>query len=1330
MDTDQTYVYLYIIMKALLSFILCGLFSLSSYAVTDISFLFRYYNVENGLSSNRVNAIVQDSKGYIWIGTDKGLNRYDGRKFIYYQKSNNDKHQLGDNRINSLYESSQKVLWVGTFNGVYLYDHKADQFSYFTAETNEGVSINTLVSSITQDKDGLFWISTRGQGVFSFDIRSQSLRQYEIVHSQKHIYTVLADHSNNIWLAGMSSTYLLDKVNDCFDKYTSDDGAIYSTALYEDSMNNLWIGTWENGLLKLSRNQDEPAFYLDPTNGKGILHVHSILEYAPGILLIGSDQGLAVFNTITGSYKEYDSENRENKTLSNKFVYPIIKDNEGGIWIGTSYGGINYIPPHHGQFEGYNARIASGSYMNGDIVSCFTEDDNGNIWIGSEDGGVSCFSTVKQEFINYPGREKTFHLHVNDLCIDGNTLWIGTYAEGLNSLDMRTGHVKRHTDELPNYYVYSLLKDSRNRMWIGSGHSIYLYSGESGEFTLIKKVDALIGSITEDPQGKIWFSTVGNGLFSYEPKKDNWKQYEKEDGLPVNIVNHICVDRYDRLWIATDEGLGLYNNEKDIFEYIPLHRPSEDIYCILEGGNSLWLTTGKGLIHYSHDEGTMQTFSKSDGLQSEVFIGASGLKSKRGKLYVGTINGFNTFYPHRILQNTKEPTVVLTGLELFNEKVPVTEDGILTSRIDYMDEIHLSHGENVVSIFYAALSYCSPDKNQYAYKLEGFDKNWNYVESETKATYTNLPIGTYKFHVKASNNDNIWNERGSSLRIVIHPPFYLTTPFKILYFIIIAISVFCILRFLFSRKERKHLKEIEILNVNKDKEIHEAKINFFTTIAHEIRTPVSLIIGPLETIKNASVISPPVISDNLETIYRNSQRLLFLINQLLDFRKVEDKKMKMYFRSYIIADLLQAECERFHSSMTQHPIHFQVEYPASDFMAAVDKEAFTKVISNLLSNAFKYTKDRVEVSCRVQIEKGQFVIRVTDNGEGIEKEVQEHIFKPFYQKNDSKAGTGIGLSIVKDIVKAHNGFVEIDSRIGEYTSLIVYLPIKQTVTELRDIESDQQLQTPGSSEMNAFITQKSVKPTMLIVDDNEEMLQFLGEHFKTYYHIIKATDGNEALELLREHEVTLIISDWMMPNMDGIELCKAVRSNLLTSHIPFILLTAKTEMQSKITGLDEGADDYIEKPFSLLYMEARIRNLIEQRDLLRKKFSEMPTVPLNSIAGNAADEKFLSRMNQIIESNIANPDLSVDFLAEELGISRSGLFAKLKNLANVTPNELIHIIRLKKAAALLLEKHYRVNEVCYMVGFKDPSYFSKCFQKQFGIKPVAYVKEYGKRNSA
>lgn len=519
------------------------------------------------------------------------------------------------------------------------------------------------------------------------------------------------------------------------------------------------------------------------------------------------------------------------------------------------------------------------------------------------------------------------------------------------------------------------------------------------------------------------------------------------------------------------------------------------------------------------------------------------------------------------------------------------------------------------------------------------------------------------------------------------------------------------------------MAEINQLNINKEKEVHEAKIKFFTMIAHEIRTPVSLIIGPLEKIMKSSLPMPEVLRSDLKIIDRNSQRLLFLVNQLLDFRKVEQEGMNLRFASYNICQLLEAVCERFKPFITQHGAHLQVEYPDADFTAIVDNEAVTKLISNLLTNASKYTKDEVCLSCCVQPEQHSFVIRVTDNGVGISQEDQLKIFKPFYQAMDNKPGTGIGLSIVKSIVEAHNGCIEVQSEINKGSSFVVTLPIEQAVSTTHGGEVD--VLNPAIpedilAESLPVISVKD-KPVILIVDDNEEMLNFLSGSLSGQYSILTAEDGVEALEILKTNEVTLIVSDWMMPRMDGVEFCKVLRVDQTICHIPLILLTAKTDVNSKIEGMDCGADAYMEKPFSIQYLEACIKNLLDLRNLLRQKFSKMPLVPLNSIANNSTDNKFLTRINEIIEQNFSNPELSVDFLAEEMCISRSGLFAKIKTLANITPNELIQIVRLKKAAALLSENKYRINEICYMVGFNNPSYFAKCFQKQFGIKPGEFV---------
>ena len=490
-------------------------------------------------------------------------------------------------------------------------------------------------------------------------------------------------------------------------------------------------------------------------------------------------------------------------------------------------------------------------------------------------------------------------------------------------------------------------------------------------------------------------------------------------------VNCVLIDGNGNMWVGTMNGLCKYDAGEDRFEAIPLDIPSRNICGIVEDQHVLWLTTTKGLVRYAPGE-SCQVFTRSDGLQSEQFLPNAALKASDGKIYVGSVNGFNAFYPYQIKMNKVLPPVVITGLEIFNKEIRIG-DKKLPKALNWMAELDLSYKDHVFSLLYASLSYCTPEKNQYAYKLEGFDKDWNYVGSQNKATYTNLPAGTYVFKVKATNNDGIWSNQEASLKITIHPPFYWSTASKILYFIWVCIALTFFIRFLLKRTEKKHTAEINQLNVSKEKEVHEAKIKFFTMIAHEIRTPVSLIIGPLEKIMKSSIPMPAVLRDDLNIIDRNSQRLLFLVNQLLDFRKVEQEGITMRYASQNIRQLLQAVCERFKPFITQHGAHLEVEYPDADFTAMVDSEAITKMISNLLTNASKYTKDKVVLSCIVQPEQHTFVVKVTDNGIGISKEDRKRIFKPFFQAMDNKPGTGIGLSIVKSIVESHNGCIEVES---------------------------------------------------------------------------------------------------------------------------------------------------------------------------------------------------------------------------------------------------------------------------------------------------------------
>lgn len=1316
--------------------------------VSADTFSFRHYRAEDGLTSNTVSCIIQDRQGFIWIGTEGCLNRFDGNSFKEFCNTKNEKVKLWSNYITSLLEVKNGNIWIGADDGIYIYHPGTEKINRLSLKA-DNIEITSYIYNMVEDASGNIWIATYGQGVFQYHSNTKKLEQYRIIvngtssKTYDNVNCVYVDRSNQVWAAPkapLNALITFDRSKNCFHTYDfkgSKEISVYK--IFEDSQRNIWLGTWDKGICRLNKKERIVTKYLSPEVSGGILHIHEISEYKPNILLIGSDDGLSLFNTLTGNQQLFTSSEIDPSSLSDKFVYPILKDREGGIWIGTYFGGVNYISPNSGLFERYTHSRYVNS-VNGNVIGGFTEDKKGNIWIASDDGGLNCLNPQTRHFSNYmpqAGKNSISYYNVHALCWDDDKLWIGTYSGGLNVLDTRTGKFKLYNSIVENpktldgSSIYAIFKDRNNRIWVGSMLGVNLYNRLTDDFTRVKQFNSTTIDIEQDQKGYIWFATQGKGMFRFNPQTNQWRNFicmqDDDSSLPTNQLNCIMLDHKGQLWIGTMNGLCRYDYAKEKFITKSLNIPNNNICGIVEDNNNLWLTTSKGLVWYNTLNGNCQVFTQSDGLLSDLFLANSCFKSSSGKIYIGTANGFNTFCPKNLVTNKYVPPVTFTSLEIFNKEVEVGSNSPLTQSIGAMKQIDLSYKENVFSLGFAALSYTTPEKNMYAYKLEGFDKNWNYVKQH-KATYTNLPAGKYVFRVKASNNDGLWNDQGASIKIVIHPPFWLTIGFKMIYFLLSLIGLILLLRNTRLRAERRHNEELKELNQQKEKEVYNAKIQFFTMIAHEIRTPVSLIIGPLEKILTSLTTFPTSIHNDLNIIDRNSQRLLQLVNQLLDFRKVEQGAFVLNFSLQNIYQLLCNICDRFKPMMEQNRISFTLDCPDKKFEAMIDLEAVTKVVSNLLTNAMKFTNDKIILMCYIHSEADTFEIRVQDNGNGISEIEKERIFTPFYQiPSVNKQGTGIGLSLVKSITEAHNGNVRVTDSPVKGATFSIILPLKTIEKSIKEeIPKNNQIVLPILSNVlpqmnNLVIKNGAGKPVLLIVEDNADMRSFLSTNFHTDYLVLTANDGIEALEQLNKKEVNLIISDLMMPRMDGLEFCKAVRSNVLLSHIPFILLTAKTDLDTKIDGLNLGADSYIEKPFSINHLKAQINNLIESRRLLRKKYSEMPFVSITTIAGNTSDEQFLTKVNDIIERNISNEDFSIDILAEELCISRSGLFAKIKTLADVTPNELIQLIRLKKAAEYLIQKEYRINEIAYMVGFNNPSYFSKCFQKQFGVRPMDFM---------
>ena len=1293
-------------MRRLQLLIIAFLMFLSVGAKDDYSY--RMITMNDGLAANAVRNIVQDKYGYIWFGTDNGLCRYDGRRVLPLRID-----ELGINQYISALLAIDEGLYVGTAKGVFFINFKRQAFERLPMD------IHSPVTYLSLDKDGSLWISTMEQGVWQYVVKTGRTKHYGQKSSGNAVAQVFVDASNQIWTVTSWEEPAIQKLNRLHDQFepVKWDGneAPASLRMLQTKDGRYWLGTWEQGLM-LMHSDGSLEQVLNPLLTKVGWHIHTLYEDSDGHIYIGCDDGLINFDPKTGEWKKYDD----------RFVYAITNDTEGGMWIGKFYGGVRYISPVGKRFDGFS--MANG--LSGNVISRFCEDRQGRIWVGSDDGGLMCYDG---HFVSYPHQDWLSKRNVHALCTDNhNNLWIGTYTDGVIVMNLETGSMRQYmqtsdANSLDNSSSYAIYQDTHGNIWVATMEGLCLYDAKNDGFVRIGKINSITIDIDEDSEGNLWLSTQGEGLWRYNQKTRKLHNFRSEEtsnsSLPDNQVNCCLIDEKGKLWVGTFAGLCTYDKKRGAFKRVSLDVPSQNILSIIEDNGALWLTTERGIVKYVPDEG-VQRFTLHDGLVSEQFQPNSGYKASDGRIFFGSTSGFNSFLPFQIKANTVMPPVYVTTLSILNQEEHNASG--LPLDLTLTKEITIGYGDSkMVSLSFASLSYCSPEKIQYAYMLEGFDQDWNYVGNQNSATYTNLPAGTYTFRVKATNNDGIWSDNEASLKIIVNPPFWWSWYAKLFYLLLLGTVIWYYVHLRLKRAERHHQIELQRLNEEKEKEVREARLNFFTMIAHEIRTPVSLIIGPLE-----KIMKHGTPTDDMKVIDRNAHRLLELVNQLLDFRKVEQQSLVMHFAPQNIHELMISVSERFVPTFEQNGKQFTVDYPSEHFTAIVDKEAIIKTISNLLTNANKYSKDEVSLKCIEDPDGQRFRICVSDNGSGIRKEDRQRIFQPFFQAEGNKPGTGIGLNIVKSIVDQHHGDITVESELGKGSTFTIILPVSQDVIKETDTEKesvttavDDSSATKHTAEpLQPLTVTNSDKPTMLIVDDSEDMRHFLESNFNSKYDIITAEDGIEALHLLQKHEVSIIISDWMMPRMDGADLCRRVRQDQHTSHIPFIMLTAKTDDDSKVEGMDVGADTYIEKPFSVQYLEACIRNILQIRRRLMEKFTTQPLEPVTEIAQNPTDSEFLKKMNQIIEENFSNSELNVNFLATELNISRSSLFAKIKTLAEITPNEMIQMVRLKKAAQLMKEGKYTISEISYTVGFSNPSYFSKCFQKQFNIKPTDYIK--------
>lgn len=1302
---------------------------------------------EDGLAQNTVYCILQDDRGFMWFGTKDGLSRYDGYQFRNYRNDKKDPKSIGNNCIRSLFQDIDGKIWIGTDVGAYIYHPDKDVFEYFNIKTKEGIKIEKEVNDIKQDRDGVYWFAVDWQGIFAYNPAKKELQFYEL-KAVVNAWCIHIDKDNRVWIGTHGGGLnCFNKELQRFEKaeYTSpnqidtNNDDIYR--IFQDNYNDLLITTANNGVKSLNLVTNTIKQFL-PGQNYTSLFVRDVIRKSDNEIWFATGGGVCVLDVVKKEIWFLQHSHFDPYSLSDNAVYSIYKDREGGIWVGTYFGGVNYYPYQYTPFNKYYPieTRESRHTLIGRRIREFQLDRDGGIWIGTEDGGLSLFDSRTNTFENFlpdgkPGSISFNNIH--GLLVDNDKLWIGTYNHGLDIMDLKTKKIIKHYEKsnkvnsLPDNSVFAIYKDHSGRVWIGTIYGLCYYNPENDDFTRVLSLGSIfINDILQTKDGMIWVASLGKGLYRYNPGNNEWTEFKNDPENPASISHNKIISLFEdsqtNLWVTTEGGgLCKYNPVSESFTSFTTSEglPNNVVYKIVEDNHSnLWFTTNQGVVCMNINDYTIKLFTKSDGLLSNQFNYKSGIKDKNGYLYFGGLDGFVSFDPTSFISNKIPPPVYIVQFELFNTIVKPAESGSpLKNAIESTKKIELKHNQSTFSFSFAALSYVAPEKNQYAYMLEGFDDDWIYPGKLQKAGYSNIPPGKYVFKVKASNHNEIWSDKITSIEIHIRPPFYLTIWAYAIYFIIFILSLALLFIGYRNRIIKKNKRRQEIFENEKSREIYNAKIAFFTNITHEIRTPLSLIKGPLEYIIKEK-ISTSERDEYLKVIERNTNRLLDLSNQLLDFRKTEQENFRLNFTSTDIPLLIKDTYMRFDTTVLNRSIIFKMDLPSESFYADVDKEALTKILSNLFSNAIKYAKSEIKLS--LIKEENYFQISISNNGTKIDESLYERIFEPFYQiENNSDehiiSGTGLGLPLARSLAELHNGTLSCIHQFDGFNCFRLILPVNQAISV--QLKRNDILENPTNELLDIKSeTDKLTKHTMLIVEDDEDFRAFLYNQLKRYYKIYKANNGAEALKVLKDKQIDVIISDITMPLMDGFQLCKEVKSNLDYSHIPIILLTARTNLQSKIEGLDVGADAYVEKPFSMEHILAQLSNLLSNRNNLKEAFINSPLVKIRSIASTKADEDFLRDVTEVIHKNIADTQFNIDMLANALNMSRSSLHRKIKGISELTPNDFILLVKLKKAAAFIQEGA-RVNEVCFLVGFNSPSYFSKAFKKQFGVSPTEWL---------
>ncbi|MDA3892705.1 MAG: ATP-binding protein [Salinivirgaceae bacterium] len=1316
---------------------------------------FKHLTRDNGLSSNKVNCIIEDSQGFMWFGTEDGLNKYDGYKFHSYGNHQNNDGSLSDNSIDVILEDIKNNLWLATRKGVVYFDRIHQSFELVVSEVlNDEETGNINITSLCFDDQHKLWISTF-TGLFIYDPETRNLKRLKYIHNNKsqdpksnRIHCLYKDNSNVMWVGYNNGLLMFNKADSTFVSFLDEYNIKVVQTILQDSYNNYWVGSDNSGLYFIKGHpKNGVSRFFNKKNGDFVVNrVHGVIEDEPGkFYFIIRDGGLYYFDQDSDKLSFFGHDIYNPNSINSAAIISGYKSSDGIVWLGTYNSGINYVDRAEKKFYHYRVNFKKNGLFNNNIRVLF-EDSEHYVWVGTkEGGGLSRFDRKTGAFKNYKqsnrktGLTDDYIFAITEL--NKNELLIGTFRKGLALFNKQTEYFTYYTHNPANpkslfdNRIYTLYKDQQNLIWVANYSNLQLFNVDKNEFTTIANIQRPRCFCDED-EDRIWVGSKEHGLYLYNKISGKYINYlhdaDNLKSISSNDIIAVTKDLDGDLWIGTKNGLDKFDFKKEEFiHFTESDGLSSNRICgvLVDNSNNIWLSTGNGISKYNKQKATFKNYDVRDGLQGNEFEAYVTLKTYDNMLLFGGRNGFNMFHPDEITDNKRIPNIALTGFKLFNKELPIgINNSPLNMHIGFTDKIVLKYNQSAITFEYVALNYTSPEKNQYAYKLKGFDNEWIKAGIKTSAVYTNIPPGKYSFQVIGSNNDNYWNYEGASIQIIILNPLWRTIWAYFIYVLILIVLVYLIRKVLVFRIEQQNLLRMERFDKQRIQEVNRLKLRFFTNISHEFRTPLTLIAGPLNKLAGYKNDNPEQ-KYLFDIVQNNVRRLLKLVNELMDFRKAEHGQLSLRVAEADLVEFVQQVIDCFDEKAQQNQINLSFTYNTDgNSLFWFDKSVIDKIIVNLLSNAFKYTPTNGSIKVNLRVIDNHAELSVSDSGKGIPKDKLNDVFERFYQVDGEVniQGTGIGLAFAKRIVEMHYGEINVDSEIGKGTTFTFTIPVHKNAFSENEIFKkvfvcDDEIKPEKTLAIEVFNHDKGHRSeTLLIVEDNKDLREFLESHFCSF-NVLSAENGKAGYQIANTKMPDLIISDIMMPELNGLDLCAKLKTHFATSHIPIILLTAKAEISQKTEGIEIGADAYIEKPFDIKYLNARVENLLLQRKVLRKRYANETDVELDDLVLNIHEKKFVDKTKSLIEKNMSNPDFSVETLGFELGLSRSQLFRKFKSIYELKPSEFIRNERLKHAKKLLVERNYNVNEISDLVGFKSASYFITSFKKYYGKTPLEFI---------